>query len=117
MLKYNVDVNDHKKLGIVDRAVRTLRGMINKYMVAYNTSEYIDVLNDIVQNYNNTYHSGIKKEPINVKHEDEEVFNITRQKYINAMENQPIFNIGDKVRYKLQRFKRVILNGQKLFII
>ena len=98
-----VDVNDHKKLGIVDRAVRTLRGMINKYMVAYNTSKYIDVLNDIVQNYNNTYHSGIKKEPINVKHEDEEVFNITRQKYINARDNQPIFNIGDKVRYKLQR--------------
>ena len=42
-----VDVSDHKKLGIVDRAVRTLRNMINKYMVAYNTSKYVDVLQDI----------------------------------------------------------------------
>ena len=98
-----VDVNDHKKLGIVDRAVRTLRNMINKYMVAYNTSKYIDVLQDIVSNYNNTYHSTIKKAPSKVEETDDDIFDITRKKYMKAYENQPHFNIGDSVRYKLQR--------------
>ena len=55
-------------------------------MIAYNTSRYIDVLPNIVSNYNNTYHSTIKKEPIKVKQTDEDIFNITRQKYMKASE-------------------------------
>ena len=118
--KYNVeiqyvDVNDHKKLGIVDRAVRTLRSMIDKYTVAYSTSKYIDVLQDIVSNYNNTYHSTIKKAPIKVKQTDDDVFDITREKYMKAYENQPHFNIGDSVRYKLQRtqFQKGVIRWSK----
>ena len=38
-----VDVGDHHKLGIVDRFIRTLRGMINKYMAMHNTTKYINV--------------------------------------------------------------------------
>ena len=41
-IKY-VQVNDHK-LGIIDRFIRTLRGMINKYQSAYKTARYISIL-------------------------------------------------------------------------
>ena len=39
-----VPVEDHHKLAIVDRLVRTLRGLINKYCTIYDTTKYIDVL-------------------------------------------------------------------------
>ncbi len=56
-----VDVGDHKRLAIVDRFIRTLREKINLYMSMHNTTNYIDVLEKLVYNYNNAYHTGIKK--------------------------------------------------------
>ena len=43
----------------MDRFIRTLRGMINKYMAMHNTAKYISVIDDLVENYNTSYHSGI----------------------------------------------------------
>ena len=51
------------KLGIIDRFIRTLRGMINKYQSAYKTTRYIHILDELVDNYNNSYHSGIQGIP------------------------------------------------------
>ena len=66
MKQNNIDINyvevgDHHKLGIIDRFVRTLRDRINKYLEMHNTTKYIDVLPEIIKGYNNSYHSGIKK--------------------------------------------------------
>ena len=36
-------------------------------MTAFSKNVYIDVLNDIVNKYNNTYHNSIKMKPIDVK--------------------------------------------------
>ena len=72
-----VDVGDHHKLGIVDRFVRTLRGMINKYMAMHNTTKYINVIDDLVENYNTSYHSGIKMIPDDVKNNAEKVIKLT----------------------------------------
>ena len=60
-----VDVNQHASLGIVDRFCRTLRGLINKYCTSHKTTKYIDVLEDLIKNYNSTYHSTIKCTPKN----------------------------------------------------
>jgi len=94
-----VPVSDHHRLGIVDRFVRTIREKINKYMEMHNTTMYIDVLPNIVKNYNMAYHSGIKKAPIDVKDEDQDVLNIFLKKYQLAKEEETIFNVGDKIRY------------------
>ena len=72
-----VDVGDHHKLGIVDRFIRTLRGMINKYMAMHNTTKYINVIDDLVENYNTSYHSGIKMTHEDVKNNDENVIKLT----------------------------------------
>ena len=88
-----VNVQDHHKLGIVDRFVRTLREKINKYMAMHNTTKYIDVLPKIVNNYNNSYHSGIKKKPIEVTDDDEKVIELTRKKYKRAKQEEAKFNV------------------------
>jgi hypothetical protein len=98
-----VDVGEHHKLACIDRFVRTLRHKINIYLTSHNTTKYIDVLPDIVYNYNNGYHSGIKKVPAEVEEEDRDILELNNKKYIKAMIEEPVYNIGQRVRHLLNR--------------
>ena len=98
-----VDVGEHKKLAIVDRFVRTLRSKINMYLAQHNTSKYIDVLQDIIYNYNHGYHSGIKKIPTAVKDIDADIDRLNNKKYLQALPEEEIYDIGQRVRYSLNR--------------
>ena len=108
MKQNNIDINyvevgDHHKLGIIDRFVRTLRDRINKYLEMHNTTKYIDVLPEIIKGYNNSYHSGIKKTPNEVKGNDENIDEILFKKYMKAKQDEPIFEIGQRVRCIINR--------------
>ena len=48
---------------IIERFNRTLRGRIDKYMTTNKTKKYIDVLNKLVKNYNNTVNSATGEIP------------------------------------------------------
>ena len=50
-----------------ERFIRTLKNKICKYMTSVSKNVYIDKLDDMVNEYNNTYHRIIKMEPIDVK--------------------------------------------------
>ena len=50
-----------------ERFIKTLKNKIYKYMTAISKYVYIDKLDDIVNEYNNTYHRTIKMKPIHVK--------------------------------------------------
>ena len=50
-----------------ERFIRTLKSKIYKYMTSISKNVYIDKLDDIVDKYNNTYHTTIKMRPIDVK--------------------------------------------------
>ena len=52
---------------VAERLIRTLKGQIYKYMTSISKNVYIDKLDDIVDEYNNTYHNTIKMKPIDVK--------------------------------------------------
>ena len=52
---------------IAEGFIRTLKGKIYKYMTSISKNVYIDKLNDIVDEYNNIYHTTIKLKPIDVK--------------------------------------------------
>ena len=52
---------------IAERFIRTLKNKIYKYMTSVSKNVYIDKLDDIVGEYNNTYHITIKMKPIDVK--------------------------------------------------
>ena len=51
---------------IVERFTRTLKNKIYKHMTAISKNAYFDVLDDIVDEYNNTYHKTIKMKPVDV---------------------------------------------------
>ena len=48
---------------VAERFIRTLKGKIYKYMTSISKNVYIDKLDDIVDEYNNTYHTTIKMKP------------------------------------------------------
>ena len=52
---------------VAERFIRTLKNKIYKYMTSVSKNIYIDKLDDIVNKYNNTYHSTIKLKPVDVK--------------------------------------------------
>ena len=64
---------------------------------------YIDKLDDIVNKYNNTYHSTIKMKPVDVKPN----IYIESSKGINYQD--PKFKIGDVVR--ISNYKNIFAKG------
>ena len=68
-------------------------------MTSMSKTVYIDKLHDIVNKYNNTYHSTIKMKPANVKSSTY----IDSSKEINNKD--PKFKIGDIVR--ISKYKNI----------
>ena len=54
------------KSAVAERFIRTLKNKIYEHMTTFSNNAYIDVLNDIVNKYNNTVHRTIKMKPIDV---------------------------------------------------
>ena len=52
---------------VAERFIKTLKKKIFKHMTAVLKNVYFDVLDDIVNNYNNTFQRIIGMEPIDVK--------------------------------------------------
>ena len=52
---------------VAERFIRTIKNKICKYMTSISKNVYIDKLDDIVNEYNNTYHCTIKIKPVYVK--------------------------------------------------
>ena len=58
-------LNEEKSV-IVEKFIRTLKNKIYKHMTAISKNVSYDVLNDIVNKYNNAVHRTIKMKPIGV---------------------------------------------------
>ena len=74
---------------------------------------YIDKLDDIVDEYNNTYHTAIKMKPIDVKDNTY----INTHKEINDKEindKDPKLKVGDRVR--ISKYKNIFAKGATLQI-
>ena len=52
---------------VTERFIRTLKTKIYKYMISTSKNVYIDKSDDIVNEYNNTYHTTIMMKPADVK--------------------------------------------------
>jgi hypothetical protein len=59
-------VKSDKKAAIAERMVRTLKDKIYRYMHEKHTKRYVDVLQDLVSSYNETFHKSIKMAPVEV---------------------------------------------------
>ena len=60
-------IHNEGKSVVAERFIRTLKNKIYKYMAAISKNVYIVELDDIVNEYNNTYHRTIKTKPVDVK--------------------------------------------------
>ena len=58
--------NEGKSI-VAKRFIRTLITKIYKYMTSTSKNVYINKLDDIINEYNNTYHRAIKMKPTDVK--------------------------------------------------
>ena len=56
-----------EKSDIAERFIRTLNNKIYKYISSISKNVYIGKLDDLVNEYNNTYRSVIKMKPVDVK--------------------------------------------------
>ena len=88
---------------VVERFIRTLKSKIHKYMTSISKNLYIDKLDDIVDEYNNTYHITIKMKPADVK--DNTYINADKE--INNKD--PKFKVGDHVR--ISKYKNIFAKG------
>ena len=87
---------------VAERFIRTLKNKIYKYITSISKNVYIDKLDDIVNEYNNTYHRTIKMKSIDVK--DNTYINIDKE----VIDNNPKFKVGDHVR--ILKYKNIFLN-------
>ena len=88
---------------VAETFIRTLKGKIYKYMTSISKNVYIDKLDDIVDEYNHTYHTTIKMKPIYVK--DNTYINANKE--INNKD--PKFKVGDLVR--ISKYKNIFAKG------
>ena len=87
---------------VVERFIRTLKNKLDKHMTASAKNVYYDVLDDVVNIYNNTKHSTIKMKPIDVGD--------NKRVYIDEHnEKDSRFKVGDRVR--ISKFKNIFAKG------
>ena len=67
---------NERKSVVAEGFIRTLKSKIYKHMTAISKNVYFGVLDDIVDEYNNTYHETIKIKPIDVG--DDSLLNIMK---------------------------------------
>ena len=88
---------------VAERFVRTLKNKIYKYMTSISKNLYINKLDDIVNEYNYTYHRTSKMKPIDVK--DNTYTNVNKEVY----DRDPKLKVGDHVR--ISRYKSIFSKG------
>ena len=92
-----------------ERFIRTLKNKISKYITLIPKNVYIDKLDDIVNKYNNTYHSAIKIKPVDIK--SSTYINFEKKSFGKAC----IPNWSEEVLW-LQKLK-ILLHGHMLLVI
>ena len=111
-------ISNGNKLGIIDRLVRTLRELIEKYfdITGHRTDNLKDVMKTIIDTYNNSSHRTLNNKTPNevFKDNDDQIARHLNDSAHNQRVYQSVpFNDGDKVRIleKKEKFDK----GKKKF--
>jgi hypothetical protein len=107
-LHRTVELGDHKAMGLVDRAIRTLREKLQKQLVAHETKKWVNLLPGLVKNVNTTINQGVGATPNDIwdgkvapsSHWDNVFAAADKRKPDKKRYNR--FKIGDHVRVKKQ---------------
>jgi len=106
-------VYNEGKACVVERFNRTLGEMINRHLTAHKTNKYIDVLQNLIDEYNNKYHSTIRMSPVDAnKFENrDKALQPVMHDIVFAKTQRPKYKVGDRVR--IYRYKTTFEKGSK----
>lgn len=113
--KYNISLYSTEsdyKAAIAERFVKEIKKLIYKYKSFNKKNRYIDVLQDLVKTYNNTWHSTIKYAPADVSQDN--LHHVLQNLYGDLWKKDAVplnssrridqkFNVGDQVRISLNK--------------
>ena len=88
---------------VAEIIIRTLKNKIYKHMTAVSKNVYFDVSDNLVDNYNNTFHRTIKVKPIDVK------LDFYAEYDVDSNEKDTKFKITDHVR--ISKYKNIFAKG------
>ena len=88
---------------VIERFIRTLKNKIFKHMTTVSKNVYFDVLDDVVNKFNNTIHRAIKMKLLDVTSDSYVEYNQ------DSNEKDPKFKAGDRVR--ISRYKKIFAKG------
>ena len=98
---YSTD--NERKSAVAERFIRTVKNKIYKYMTSVSKNVYIDELDDIVNKYNNTYHSTVKMKSVDLRSNTYIDFNKENNN------EHPKFKVGYHVT--ITKYKNIFAKG------
>ena len=96
-------IHNEGKSVVARRFIRKLKTKIYKYITSASKNVYIDKLDDIVDEYNNTYHRKIKMKPVDVR--DNTYIGFKKE----FTDKEPKFKVSDHVR--ISKYKNIFAKG------
>ena len=93
---------NEEKYCVVERWNRTIKRIMWKYFTKHRTGVYIDILPELIQKYNSTYHHSIKCTPTDARKTAnyQHVYNALygERRDSTHLRKRPKFHVGEKVR-------------------
>lgn len=108
-ISHLLTTNKTYKAATAERVQRTMKGRFFRYFTRVGSHKYIDVLDDFVRGYNNSYHRTIKMTPVQALTANQKlVFQNTYgvREYVDVVRNKeskPRLRAGDTVRIAYDR--------------
>lgn len=98
------------KAAVVERVNRTLKDRMFKYFTYNSTLSYLPVLDELVDSYNNRFHTSIGTAPNKVNtHNEKQIWKYQYFKHLKLIPQKCIFKKGDIVR--ISKFHKMFKKG------
>lgn len=92
-----------RKASVVERFNRTIKSKMWRYFTSKSTLTYLDILPDLVDSYNNTYHSSIGMAPVDVNIKNQGKVRKTLYGDFSSVKSKFRYRVGDTVRISKTR--------------
>ncbi len=112
LTKNNIEyfsTNSERKAAIVERFNRTLKTSMWKYFYSKGTYTWVDILDDLTDNYNHSKHRTIMMKPADVNKSNKDRVWITLYGYVQGDFPIPKFKVDDTVR--VSKYKNIFDKG------
>lgn len=97
------------KANFAERGVKSIKGLLIRHMYHYQDHNWVDVIAQVTDNYNNSYHTSIKMSPQQARSADpvlvwQNQYGLHSRSYLKPYFQKYHFNINDKVR--ISKYKK-----------